>query len=102
MTQRMRIFVKTLLFPQFIGSTWGNPQRCGRKTEIAREQAIYDYYQYERDRAVSYPNIGLQLDQLYHDMESGKLGVAATTGSWYIGISSIKVALAKSTGDLPT
>jgi len=35
-------------------------------------------------------------------MESGKLGVAATTGSWYIGISSIKVALAKSTGDPPT
>ena len=87
-----------------IGSTWsGNPPTAAEiKTEIAREQAIYDYYQYERDRAVSYPNIGLQLDQLYHDIESGKLGVAATTGSWYIGISSIKVALAKSTGDPPT
>ena len=87
-----------------IGSTWaGNPPTAAEiKTEIAREQAIYDYYQYERDRAVSYPDIGLQLDQLYHDIESGKLGVAATTGSWYIGISSIKVALAKSTGDPPT
>ena len=55
-----------------------------------------------KEIAVAYPNIGLQLDQLYHDIESGKLGVAATTGSWYIGISSIKVALAKSTGDPPT
>ena len=100
----MRIFVKT-----FCSHSWywinmgGNPPTAAEiKTEIAREQAIYDYYQYERDRAVSYPDIGLQLDQLYHDMESGKLGVAATTGSWYIGISSIKVALAKSTGDPPT
>ena len=33
-----------------------------------------------------------QLDQLYHDMKDGKLGVGATTGSWYVGISSVKTA----------
>ena len=27
-----------------------------------------------------------QLDQLYHDMKDGKLGVDATTGSWFVGI----------------
>ena len=36
-----------------------------------------------------------QLDQLYHDMEDGKLGVAATTGSWYVGITSVKTAFPK-------
>ena len=42
-----------------------------------------------------YPNIRTQLDQLYHDMKDGKLGVAATTGSWFVGISSVKTAIAK-------
>ena len=36
-----------------------------------------------------------QLDQLYHDMKDGKLGVGATTGSWYGGISSVKTAYPK-------
>ena len=42
-----------------------------------------------------YPNIRAQLDQLYHDMKDGKLGVAATTGSWFVGITSVKTAIAK-------
>ena len=36
-----------------------------------------------------------QLDQLCHDMKDGKLGVGATTGSWYVGISSVKTAYPK-------
>ena len=43
-----------------------------------------------------YPFIQDQLDQLYHDMKDGKLGVAATTGSWYVGITSVKTAFPKS------
>jgi len=43
-----------------------------------------------------YDTIQNQLDQLYHDMQDGKLGVAATTGSWYVGITSVKTALPKS------
>lgn len=42
-----------------------------------------------------YPLFEVQLDQLYHDMKDGKLGVAATTGSWFVGISSVKTAIAK-------
>ena len=42
-----------------------------------------------------YPLIELQLDQLYHDMTDGKLGVGATTGSWYVGITSVKTAFPK-------
>ena len=43
-----------------------------------------------------YLPIESQLDQLYHDMTNGKLGVGATTGEWYVGISSVKTAFPKS------
>ena len=42
-----------------------------------------------------YETIANQLDQLYHDMKDGKLGVAATTGSWYVGITSVKISFPK-------
>jgi len=42
-----------------------------------------------------YPLITEQLDLLYHDIEAGKLGVAATTGQWYVGITSIKTLYPK-------
>ena len=45
--------------------------------------------------STGYPNIAEQLDQLWHDIDDGKLGAAATTGSWYIGISTIKNAFPK-------
>ena len=43
-----------------------------------------------------YAFISEQLDQLYHDMTDGKLGACATTGSWYVGITSVKTAFPKS------
>ena len=42
-----------------------------------------------------YDTITNQFDQLYHDMKDGKLGVAATTGSWYVGITSVKTLYPK-------
>jgi hypothetical protein len=36
-----------------------------------------------------------QLDQLYRDMKAGKLGVGATTGEWYVGITSVKTIFPK-------
>ena len=42
-----------------------------------------------------YPPLQEQLDQLYHDMKDGKLGVGATTGSWYVAISSVKTSFPK-------
>ena len=56
---------------------------------------------YKMERAVGtatttgYISLTEQLDQLYHDMKDGKLGVAATTGSWYLGITSVKNAFPK-------
>ena len=37
-----------------------------------------------------------QFDQLYRDMKAGKLGVGATTGEWYVGITSVKTLFPKS------
>ena len=42
-----------------------------------------------------YDLIENQLDQLYHDIESGKFGADAKTGSWYVGITSVKTAFPK-------
>ena len=44
---------------------------------------------------VGYPNIRTQLDQLWHDIDSGKFGANAKTGDWFVGISSVKTAIAK-------
>jgi len=70
---------------------------------LAAMQAAWDEKnkQYKIQRVVGvgttagYESIANQLDQLYHDMKDGKLGVAATTGSWFVGISSVKTAIAK-------
>ena len=56
---------------------------------------------YKNDRLMGvgttsgYLDVKDQLDQLYHDMKDGKLGIAATTGSWYVGITSVKTAFPK-------
>lgn len=63
--------------------------------DAARVELNKTQYQIERvsfGSTVHYPDIFTQLDQLYHDMADGKLGVGATTGSWFVGISSVKSA----------
>ena len=42
-----------------------------------------------------YIRIQDRLDQLYHDIESGKFGADAKTGSWFVGITSVKTAFPK-------
>ena len=61
---------------------------------ILNAEAAAIKYQTDRttDGSITYDTIGNQLDQLFHDMKDGKLGVAATTGSWYVGITSVKTA----------
>ena len=86
-----------------VGTTWSTmPTWTEIEAEVAREQAIYDYYAYERSRKAAHKPIEEQLDLLYHDIENGLLGAAATTGSWYVGITSIKTAHPKPEGDPPT
>ena len=79
------------------------PSESDCTTGLAALQAAWDEKnkEYKIQRVVGvgttagYESIANQLDQLYHDMKDGKLGVAATTGSWFVGISSVKTAIAK-------
>ena len=79
------------------------PSESDCTTGLAALQAAWDEEnkQYKIQRVVGvgttagYESIANQLDQLYHDMKDGKLGVAATTGSWFVGITSVKTAIAK-------
>jgi hypothetical protein len=75
------------------------------KNKIEEVYNKWEQNQYQRDRVgigstgkittAVYPDIGDQLDQLYHDMADGKLGAAATTGSWFVGITSVKTSKPK-------
>ena len=65
------------------------------QSDIDAARVELDKLKYQIDRVsvastVHYPNISTQLDQLYHDMTDGKLGAGATTGSWYVGITTVK------------
>ena len=51
-----------------------------------------DYKQLRSDsmNAGSYPSLGEQLDKLYHDVNGGKFGSDAKTGTWYAAIKATK------------
>ena len=77
------------------------PTKADVEAEIVRLNAIHESKRYQRQRTndvserrsgiqTSYPKLAEQLDQLFHDIESGKFGEAAKTGDWYVGISSVK------------
>tara|TARA_R100001594_G_scaffold59544_1_gene93476 strand:+ start:183 stop:491 length:309 start_codon:yes stop_codon:yes gene_type:complete len=53
--------------------------------EVERLQADYDLKQYQRDR--KYPELGEQLDLLFHDMTAGK---GDKTGEWYKAVNKVK------------
>ena len=70
------------------------------QTAVDAARTELDKLKYRKDRSQpailgissTYPAIKEQLDQLYHDIESGKFGADAKTGSWFVGISSVKTA----------
>lgn len=65
------------------------------QAELTRQRNEFASLEYSREREEAYDSIKDQLDQLYHDMRDGLLGAAATTGSWYVGITSVKTAWPK-------
>ena len=72
--------------------------RDNEEAAAIAEKAATKYAQERRSGTATttgYIRLENQLDQLYHDMTDGKLGVAATTGSWYVGITSVKTAFPK-------
>ena len=55
--------------------------------EIIREQKIYDYYEYERNREKQYPDLKDQLDNLYHDIKNNNLNNV----EWIKSIDKVKL-----------
>ena len=77
--------------------TWNDdsqtePTQAEIDAEVIRLQADYDAKQYQRDR--QYPQLGEQLDMLFHDMTAGK---GDKTGEWYKAIAKVKTANPKPT-----
>ena len=70
------------------------------QTAVDAARVELDKLKYKKDRskdpilkfANTYPSLADQLDQLYHDIDAGKFGADAKTGSWFVGISSVKAA----------
>ena len=79
------------------------PSESDCTTGLAELQSAWDERnkQYKLERVVGvgtnagYESISNQLDQLYHDIDAGKFGSDAKTGVWFVGISSVKTAIAK-------
>ena len=66
----------------------GNPVEITQSLvdeEVARLQAEYDSQAYARARAEAYPNIGDQLDMMYHDQTEG-------SRTWLDAIEAVKEA----------
>ena len=80
-------------------ATWTNnitlPPESDIITAFKARLVVEKSLEYQGNRANTYPQVTEQLDQLYHDMKDGKLGVGATTGSWYVCITSVKTAYPK-------
>ena len=75
------------------------PTKDEIKAEISNYQVELDKTFYKEQRvglSTGYPQMSVQLDQLWHDINGGRFGSDAKTGSWYVGISSVKTAFPKS------
>jgi hypothetical protein len=53
---------------------------------------IHQISEYSNNRMSEYNNYGHQLDKLYNDIEAGKFGEDAKTGSWY-GLKALKMQI---------
>lgn len=95
-------------YPDCVSSDDGQGAFKADGTKITINQSLVDAARvelnklnYQQERVVGigttlgYPQMSVQLDQLYHDMKDGKLGAGATTGSWYVGITSVKTLFPK-------
>jgi len=57
------------------------------ETKIAELQTVYDNKEYQRTRAVAYPELKEQLDLLYKDMVADK---GDKTGEWFKAVKKVK------------
>ncbi len=83
-----------------IGDEWILPEgkTLPSQAEIdAKRQELRDDYDskaYQRERQITYPQLGEQLDLLFHDMTAGKDN---KDGEWYKAVAKVKADIPKPT-----
>ena len=77
---------------EWLDSEQTEPSSSAIAAEITRLQSVYDGNDYQRTRAVAYPEIAEQLDKLYHDMAADK---GDKTGTWFAAVKAVKDATTK-------
>ena len=65
------------------------PTKLQLETEALRIEAEYEANEYQRVRAKQYPNLGDQLDMLWHAIDNGTLN---KTSDFYTAIKAVKDA----------
>ena len=60
-----------------------------RETDTFKKKPPYQSTGLE-DRLGNYPTFGEQFDMLWNDINDGKLGEDAKSGSWYLAIKAVK------------
>jgi hypothetical protein len=63
------------------------PTKLQLETEALRIQAEYEANEYQRQRAKEYPNLGDQLDMLWHAIDAGTLN---KTSAFYKTLKAVK------------
>jgi len=65
--------------------TWSQIQ-----TKYNELNTLYTNNNYARTRIMQYDSIKEQLDKLWHDIDTGKLGSDAKTGTWFTSVKKVK------------
>tara|TARA_Y100000034_G_scaffold111579_1_gene144761 strand:- start:2 stop:361 length:360 start_codon:yes stop_codon:yes gene_type:complete len=65
---------------------------CVNGLQALQDAWALEWAGYRDARRKSYGKISDQLDQLYHDIDNGKLGADAKTGTWYLAVKEVKDA----------
>ena len=69
---------------------WANNAYEREQDMAANGYKIYRVHGKTGEEVETYPSIVEQLDKLWHDIDGGKLGADAKTGSWYLAIKQVK------------
>ena len=93
-----RIYANLILNPKIwidrvlVDNPYPLPTEEEANAKLAEIQADWDvkFAEYKVNRREAYARIPDQLDQLYHDIDGGKLGEDAKTGTWYLAVKKVK------------
>ena len=71
-------------------NVWAQNAYDHEQDMAANGYKIYRVHGKGEEEVETYPSIVEQLDKLWHDIDGGKLGADAKTGSWYLAIKQVK------------